>query len=890
MMMGKTLGHYQVLDKLGAGGMGEVYRARDTRLNRDVALKFLPAAFANDRERLARFEREAQLLAALNHPNIAVIHGLEESDGARFLVLEYVPGENLSGPLPPEEALLIAHQVIDALEEAHEKGIVHRDLKPANIKITPEGKLKVLDFGLAKALVGDPIDEVASNSPTLAATALTRGAVLLGTAAYMSPEQARGKKVDKRADIFAFGSVLYEVLTGKQAFGGDTISDSLAAILTKEPDRSLLPASTPANLRRLLDRCLEKDLKRRLRDIGEARILLEEAPVEAAPAAPAVEASKRAPWGQWVPWAIAALAVVGAGLATWAWWRVPRPAPRPVVRLSTTLPQASRYPWVALARDGSRLAFLAGSPPRIYLRLMDQLDAKPIAGTEGALAPFFSPDGQWVGFFQAGKWKKIQVIGGATITLCDTTGPEGATWGTDGTIIFGTSGKGLSKVSAAGGKPQVLTTPDPKKGETAHRWPELFPGGQGVVFTIGAGGSYDDAKIAMLSLNTGEQRVVVEGGTFGRYVPTGPPGSNTGHIVYWRTGSLFAVPFSLRMLQVTGSPVPIQEGVLGVAGQGWADFSFSETGALAYSPGSSEELGGTLVWVDRQGQAKPLPAPSRQYREMRLSPDGQRVAIRIGYGGNSDIWVYDLARGTLTRLTFQGDNLTPLWTPDGKRVTFLSREAGKNSVSWILADGSGAAESLAPADSAGGLTSWSPDGKLLAFTQGFGVQRDIWLLPAPGAPGDRKPQAFLQTQFGEYGAEFSPDGRWIAYVSTESSRPEVYVRPAPSAAGPAGAGGKWQVSTEGGTSPRWARSGRELFYRSRGRTMVVEIDPGAVFRSGTPKLLFSYGDPLTTYDVSPDGKRFLMPKSGAEGEGAATQVHIVLEWFEEIRRRVRAGA
>jgi hypothetical protein len=409
---GKTLGNYQVLDKLGAGGMGEVYRARDARLGRDVAIKVLPAAFAQDRERLARFEREAQVLASLNHPNIAAIYGLEQSEGQPYLVLEYIPGETLAGPLPPDDLLPIARQIIDALEEAHERGIVHRDLKPANIKMTPEGKVKVLDFGLAKALVGDPIDEVASNSPTLAATALTRGAILLGTAAYMSPEQARGKPVDKRSDIFAFGAVLYELLVGKQAFGGETISDSLAAILKNEPDRSLLPAATPPNLRRLLDRCLEKDPKRRLRDIGEGRILLDQAEPDRSLAVAAqknVAAQKRT----WLPWAVAGVALVVAAAATWAWRSAPRPAPRPVTRLNASAPATTRSPWVTLSRDGTKLAYLVGAAgqAQIYLRHMDQLEAKPLPGTDGAFGLTFSPDGQWI-VFSAGptvarKLKKV---------------------------------------------------------------------------------------------------------------------------------------------------------------------------------------------------------------------------------------------------------------------------------------------------------------------------------------------------------------------------------------------------------------------------------------------------------------------------------------------------
>ncbi len=626
-MTGRTLAHYQVTGKLGAGGMGEVWRARDTRLNRDVALKFLPTAFAQDPERLARFEREAQVLAQLNHQNIAAIYGFEQDsqECLCYLVLEYVPGETLKGPVPLEDLPAVLAQLIDGIEEAHEKGVVHRDLKPANVKITPEGKLKVLDFGLAKALAGDPIDQVASNSPTLAASLLTRGAMLLGTAAYMSPEQARGKPADKRSDIFAFGSVLYEMLAGKQAFGGETISDSLAAILTKEPDRSRLPEATPAKLRRLLDRCLEKDVRLRLRDIGEARILLHAPEPEEVPLAP----DPRPPVRWRAVWALSTIALAAvAASATWFLSRPPKPVQRPVTRLATTLPEVGgRNINPAISRDGTRLAYRAGSPLRLYLRMMDQIEAKPIAGTElgaGGL-PFFSPDGQWIGFFQGGKLKKVQALGGPTITLCDApTIPSGASWGTDGNIIFGAgSPAGLARVSAAGGKPQALTAPDAKKGERSHRWPAILPGGQAVLFAID-GGAGDNARIAVLSLRTGEQRVLIEGGTGGTrpsYVPTGPApdGRGTGHVVYWRAGSLFAVPFDLDRLQVWGSPVPILEGVSGSASIGLAEYALSDTGALVYAPGGSK--GATTAWHGWTGRARRsrcqrLPTPT--------SPPGSR--------------------------------------------------------------------------------------------------------------------------------------------------------------------------------------------------------------------------------------------------------------------------
>ncbi len=896
-MIGRTLSHYHVTEKLGAGGMGEVYRARDTRLNRDVAIKVLPAIFAQDRDRLMRFEREAQLLAQLNHPNIAAIYGFEDVDGAAFLVLEYVPGKNLEGPLSLEDALPVVHQIIHAVEEAHEKGIVHRDLKPGNIRITPEGKVKVLDFGLAKALADETPAADPARSPTMSALA-TRAGVILGTAAYMSPEQARGRPLDKRTDIWSFGCVLYELLTGRQAFGHDDVTDTIAAIVRSEPDWSALPPDTPPHIRALLERCLRKEAARRLRDIGEARILMDEPPVELAPAPAAAPEPAPAPAPppkrQWLPWAVAAVALLaGAGVAAWALLRAPKPVQRPVTRLVTALPDVGRLAQSAISRDGTRLAFRAGSPTRIYLRMMDQIEAKPIAGTENPVTPFFSPDGQWIGFMQDGKLKKVQVVGGATMTLCDASStPAGASWGADGNIIFGGPAAGLARVSAAGGKPQTLTTPDAKKGERSHRWPAILPGGQAVLFTIEAGAGFNDARIAVLTLQTREHRVLVEGGTRPGYVPTGPgpDGRGTGHIVYHRTGSLFAVPFDLDRLQVLGSPVPILEGVAGFVAAGVADYTFSDSGALVYTPGRSEGHS-SLVWVDRQGQAQPLPATPQSYLTPRLSPDGLRVAVSMGGGDQADIWVYDLERKTLTRLTFQGGAQFPAWTPDGKRVTFYASRGTerKEAIYSVAADGSSPPQALAAVDTRAAYLSWSPDGKTLAFTLGAVGQTDLVILPAEG---DRKVKPFLRTQAQEVAPEFSPDGRWIAYTSRETGRSEIYVRPAPAAAGSGvAAGAKWQVSNDGGRIARWARGGRELFYFNSDKMMAVEIEPGPAFRARTPKMLFEgpYQGVSGSYDVTADGKRFLMLRSGAGTETGPAQVHVVLEWFEEIRRRVRAG-
>ncbi len=895
-MTGKTLGHYQVTEKLGAGGMGEVWRARDTRLNRDVALKFLPAAFAQDPERLARFEREAQLLAQLNHANIAAIHGLEESEGQRFLVLEYVPGETLKGPLPVEEAMTVATQIMAAMEEAHGKTIVHRDLKPANIKITPDGKVKVLDFGLAKAFGDGPAEGDPTRSPTLSALA-TRMGTILGTAAYMSPEQARAKPLDKRTDVWSFGCVLYEMLTGRQAFGGDTVTDILAAIVGRDPDWTKLPADTPRVVQRLLRLCLEKDPSRRLRDIGDAWIGTEEQlAVLSSPHRP-VASSARLPWAL-----LAFVTIAAAGL--WL-MRAPAPTPRPVTRLSTPVPPRPSQGFLpALSPDGTLLAFTAGTNAQIYIRQMNEFEAKPLPGTENSSGHFFSPDGRWLAFHsrRERKLKKVPVIGGTALTLCDMDAGSalslGGSWGADGAIIVPLGRMtGLSRVSAAGGKPELLTKLDEKRGETSHRFPQILPGGQAVIFSAGAQGSFDDARITLFSLKTGEQRVLVEGAAQARYVPTNGPQKPEGHLVYFRSGSLFAVPFNLKTMQVSGQAAPILEGVYGGSTSGTADFSFSDTGVLVYAPGTAQTAASRpMVWVDRQGKAEPIPAPPHAYLSPQLSPDGQRIAVTVGGAGPDapgDVWVYDLARGALTRLTFQGRNQFPHWTPDGKRVTFLSIVQGKNNVAWTPADGSGAAETLASVTQGGRPYSWSPDGKLLLYNAGTRGAGNIWVLPLEG---QRKPAPYLETQFSVFGAQFSPDGRWVAYVSTESNLEQVYVQAAPGLDGKPRAGGKWQVSTTDGREPRWARGGRELLYRSRqpgGQVMAVDIEPGPTFRAGVPKLLFEDRYGQGGWDVSADGKRFLVfgggGGAGEETPAAAAQLHVVLEWFDEIKRRMAAG-
>jgi serine/threonine-protein kinase len=891
--------------------MGEVYQAHDTKLGRDVAIKVLPANFVNDPERLSRFQREARMLAALNHANIATIYGLEQSGSVTCLVMELVSGETLAervkaGPLGIEEALKIAVQIAEALEAAHEKSIIHRDLKPANVKVTPEGKVKVLDFGLAKAFAGDAANDDPSNSPTLSAAATMQG-VILGTAAYMSPEQARGKACDKRTDIWAFGCVLYELLTGRQAFQGETTTEILAAVLRGEPDWQALSASTPVKIRDLLGRCLQKDLRRRLHDAADARIEIEGALVgpEMAESAASVKGIRVLGRRELTLSVVGLLSVAAVtGFAIWNLKPAPPAAAKPVSRFTITLPPGQQLavpetgPAVALSPDGTHLAYVAGQggTQRVYLRSLDSLEARPIPGTEVATAgtsytePFFSPDSQWLGFFAGGKLKKVSVSGGPALTLCDVSMSYGASWGSQGMIAFApVQTPFLVQVSELGGEPQPLTRIE--KGEVGHGWPEFLPGGKAVLFAAGAGGgggnNWGNAQIAVQSVGTSEHRKLIQGGTNPHYAPSG-------HLVYAQGGTLMAVPFDPQRLTLTGATVPMLEAILQSTADGDAQYSFSATGSLVYIQGAAQSAELKLVWVNRNRVEQPLAAPARAYVNPRISPDGRRVAVGFTEP-DRQIWLYDLSRDTLTRFTFQGNNnLVPFWTPDGKRIAFTSNKDGQRNLFWQLADGSGGLERLTTSEFVQLPASWSPDGQLLAFSEvNATTGYDIWVVrlsgPSSGSGQVHKAEPFLRTQFNEAAPQFSPDGHWLAYISDESGRKEIYVQPYP------GPGGKWQISTEGGVEPLWNRNGRELFYRSGKKMMAVEIATKPSFSAGTPKVLFegTYQSLPTistpNYDVSPDGQRFLMLKPTEQTQAAPTQITVVLNWFEELKRRVPAG-
>jgi serine/threonine-protein kinase len=911
LLSGTVIGPYRVTELIGAGGMGEVYRARDTKLGRDVAVKVLPAAFTSDADRLARFEREARVLATLNHPHIGAIYGLEEADasagsgqaGVRALVLELVEGETLAerlavGPLPIQEALTVARQIADALEAAHEKGIVHRDLKPGNIKITPDGAVKVLDFGLAKAAAGDASGSDLSQSPSISIGG-TREGVILGTAAYMSPEQARGQQIDKRTDMWAFGCVLYEMLTGKRAFDGEDLTEVLGAVVRLDPDWDAVPPDVALPVRTLLRICLTKDPRKRKIEATTALFVLDNTASLADISVSHGATDARREWARSsrrnvVLSNAAAVVVTGAIVGAAVWWTM-RPASPGVFRTEVTTSGATALTIggvdrdLAITPDGSRIIYRGAN--QLLVRALEQLEPDVLSGLGAPRGVFVSPDGQWVGFFDGNSLlKKVAMAGGPPLTITRTDGsspaeaPRGATWGPDGTIVYATNAPatGLLRVSAAGGDPTVLTKPNRERGESDHLWPEFLPGGQAALFTITAAGldtitaatgGLDNAQIAVLELETGTYKVLVRGGSHAHYVPTG-------HLVYGAGDKLRAVAFDLDRLEAVGTPVTVLEHVATTA-QGAVDAAIAANGTMAYIPWRGAQAQETVVvWVDRQLREEPTKIPPGLYLHPRLSPDGQKVALSAFRADGSDVWVYDFRRATFTRLTFEGNNNRPVWTPDGARIAFSSSRAGVTpNIYWLPVDGSAAAERLTTGPFNQVPEGWAPDGKTLMFSE-FRPDSgwDIWTLSA----ADRKPQLFLRTPFNDGGRAFSPDGRWLAYYSDESGRGEVQVRPFP------GPGPKWQISTEGGAEPVWAPSGRELFYRSENRLMVADVQLVPAFSARAPRLLFE-GEYKTSlpanFDVSPDGRRFIMIKPAATAD-ARSRLVVVQNWTEELKRLV----
>jgi len=896
LLIGKQLGSYEIVALLGRGGMGEVYRARDQKLRREVALKVLPAEFAVDAERMKRFEREARMLAALNHPNIAAIYGLEEWQGKQVLVMELVQGATLAervvkGPMNLEEAQRIALQIAGALEAAHEKRIVHRDLKPSNVKVTPEGKVKVLDFGLARAWAGEGVGVDLSEAATVSAS-WTQTGMIVGTPAYMSPEQARGRDVDKETDIWAFGCVVYELLTGRSAFGRETMTDTVAAILKEEPEWGKLPAVVPENVRCLLRRCLEKEVHGRLRDIGDARIELEEALGirKSTRPAPATVGSGRKPL---IAAASVALALASLAFAAWQFWG--RAAvEQPVTRFGIQLDPGQRIvasfnPSLEISPNGRVLFYMVPAKTGGFLpqlRMLDQIEPKTLASITGGV-PVFSPDSQWVCFIDepSRTLRRAALSGGAPLTITSYEWVNRGFWGTDD-YLYWTPGtrSGIVKTPITGGEAEPVTELDTSRNEQNHRYAQMLPGGKQLVYTAveTTMSSFDEARIVVQSLDTGKRKTIVEGGTCPRYSPTG-------HLLYARSGNVYAVPLDLKRLEVTGPPVAVVEGVLMSRNTGAAYYTLSGTGTLAYVPGVAEGGERQLLWVDRQGKETSLPLPPRSYLYPHLSPDGKQLALEIE-GPSHDFYLYDFARRVLTKMTLDGLSHAPVWSPDGSRIGFRSWKLGGMTMWSMPADRSAPEERLLNSKGMQSVVSWSPDGNYIAYVDMFPETRsDVLVLPLKG---ERKPIPVAHTSFYEGSPKFSPDGKWLAYCSSESRRGEVYVQPFP------GPGPKIQISSDGGSDPLWRRAGGELYYRDGDKMMVVEVRTQPSFTAGRPRLLWqghythgmssSCGQPGVTsfnYDVTPDGQRFLMVKD-LHQDVASNRIHVVVNWTQELARRM----
>jgi len=884
---GTKLGPYEIISPLGAGGMGEVYRARDSKLGREVALKVISEQFANDAERMARFEREAKVLASLNHPNIAHIYGLEDSAGVRALVMEVVEGQTLAeriarGPIPLEETLFIAKQIAEALEYAHERGIVHRDLKPANVKITPDGAVKVLDFGLAKAIEGNSDAQDMGNSPTLSMGA-TRAGVILGTAAYMSPEQAKGKSADRRADIWSFGVVLYEMLSGKQMYGGETAPETLAHVITKEPSWENLPAMTPTAIRHLLERCLTKDPKARLQAIGEARIIIERYLANPGASTSSIERNlpqERSSSPGLLPWSIAALAVLIALLVAWAPWRQSSEGTR-AMRLSFAVPPNLRFnddqsDSAVVSPDGQKIAFTATSPDgkwQLWVRSLDSSDAKLLPGTDDPLEPFWSPDSKSIAFGSQGKLKRVDLVGGSAQVLCDAARMTGGAWNTKGVILFGSDyGSALSQVPATGGEPKPVTVVNTARGAFGHSTPSFLPDANHFLFRISV--NANPQGVWMGSLNSPEVKQVLTDNTSAVY-------TSSGYLIFVRNLALVAQAFDADSLQLKGEALPIiPQATTDVRGPG--RYSVSDNGILVWQSNWKREY--QLLWLDRDGKQVGAVGPVMEVtsgQEPHLSPDGKRLVIKR----DNNIWVIDLARDTGIRLSSVFSQL-PLWTPDGGHIIFQSSttEIGKGGIVQKAANGVGEVELLLngvnfPHDI-------SPDGRFILFTRrGEKTRLDIWALPRFG---DRKEFPLLNSPFDEREPQLSPDGRWLAYCSDESGSYEIYVRPF-STDGKVG-DDKRRVSANGGAEAKWRSNGQELFYVAEdGNMMSVPVKTsGAAIEFGAPKALFKtrllgQQSILHEFDVTSDGQRFIV--GTLIGEPKSSPPTVILNWAAELNKK-----
>jgi Tol biopolymer transport system component len=870
---GQYIGQYEIVSPLGAGGMGQVYRAHDAKLKRDVALKILPAHVSRDVERLARFEREARVLASLNHPHIATIYGVDETDGVRALILELVEGPTLAerlggGPMPVREALSAARQIAEALDAAHEKGIVHRDLKPANIKLTPDGIVKVLDFGIAKMRSPDEAAVEASTVTTFG----TRAGALLGTAAYMSPEQARGQAVDKRSDIWAFGCVLYEMLTGRAAFAGETVSDTLAHVLEREPEWERLPASTPPPIRQLLRRCLAKDAKKRLRDIGDVTLELEEPP----------ESSPSAGWTANVRTLRVALsscvgvAFVAAGVAIWSLARIPSVTPAEPVRFTIDLQPDEQLAFDAglprpltISPDGRTVLYGTRRPDgnRIYVRRLSSIESTPIAGTEGGIGPFVSPDGEWVAFASGGFLRRVPIHGGSPQTIVAVQNFMGGSWDADDSIVYTEWGSGLYRVPARGGTPQPLTSVDAARGELQHITPYLLPAGNAVLFAVQL--RAEAPRVDIVEMASGRRRPLFEG--------SDPHYVSSGHVLFMRSGALHAVPFDAGRLEPRG-PITRMSDIVSIAHDpNRGVLAVGSDGTLVYQPAG--EGPSRLVWVDRKDGSTPAIDEPQRFVHPRLSPDGTRVVVWLPQqAGGNELWIYDVVRKTRLRLSARGQVSRPIWSHDGKRITF---QKDRSLYSMAADDSTGPELVLEPTAPAEGLfpLAWSRDGRTLVYSRpARETNRDVFTLGFDGTSA-----AFLDTPRDERSAMLSPDGQWMLYAALEPGREEeVYVQRYP------GSGERVVVSPGGGREPVWSPLGNEIFFRSINgrRMMAVDVTTEPELRIGLPRVLFEgdfqTGSFWSNYDVTPDAKRFLMIQGSAAPQ---SRLEVVLHSTDSLDRQ-----